>query len=300
MSYYTYYGLDVHSDLPLPELNRGRSTKTPDVIIRQGEVSAEGLDDGAVLGPFLQAAPQNLWLSVPNIARFLIRDGQEIIYEPYPGIDDESVRVFMLGSCTGALLFQRGHMVLHGNAFQVGDGCVICVGHSGAGKSTLAAAMMQHGYRIIADDVCPIDDEGCAIPGMPRIKLWQDSADKLGIETNDLERIRPELQKYNYPLNGSFCSTPLPVKAVYILNSHNESEFVVERIKGMDKFEPLKQNTYRFGYLKGMSMGNRHFKQCGELSKQIHLSRLTRPRAGFQVEELVDFILDDITQLGIG
>ncbi|PWQ92595.1 hypothetical protein [Leucothrix pacifica] len=299
MSDYTYYDLNVRSDLPLPELLKGTASDNPDVVIKKGLVSATGIEGGSVLGPFLQTTPQSLWLSVPNVARFLINEGKEIVYEPHEGIDEDSIRVFMLGSCTGALMFQRDHMILHGNAFQVGDGCVVCVGNSGAGKSTLAAAIMQRGYRIISDDVCPIDAQGFAISGMPRIKLWKDSADRLAIDTNGLKRIRPELQKFNYPLNGSFCSQPLPVKAVYILNTHNESEFEVERINGMDKFEPLKQNTYRFAYLKGMSMEKRHFKQCAKLATNIHLSRLTRPRSGFQLEKLVDFILDDITKLGI-
>ena len=132
--------------------------------------------------------------------RFLVRQGREIIYEPLDGSDEDSIRVFMLGSCIGALLFQRGFLVLHGNAFEVDGQGVMCVGQSGAGKSTLAAEMMRRGHRVIADDVCPVDSAGNAIPGMPRIKLWQDSADKLGVNTSELKRIRPLLEKFNCPL----------------------------------------------------------------------------------------------------
>jgi hypothetical protein len=298
MGFYQYYGLTVYSDLSLPELIVLSEIRehAVDVHINRGHVAKEGLSQGKTLGPFLQAANQQIWLSVPNVARFLIRNGTEIIYDPIANIDDDSIRVFLLGSCTGALLFQRGHLVLHGNAFEVNGGCVICVGKSGAGKSTLAAAMMQRNHRIVADDVCPVDSNGYAIPGMPRIKLWQDSADKLSIDTSGLRRIRPQLEKFNYPLNGSFCKEALPVTAIYILNIHNSTDFKVERIEGMDKYTPLRNNTYRLGYSKGMKLDDQHLRSCSLLAARIRLSRLYRPKGGFQLEELADFILTDMKE----
>ena len=297
---YQYYGLVVSSDLALPELaplSRPIPLGAADLVVRQGAVDVNGIPGGAVLGPYLQADTGNLWLSVPDVACFLIRQGNEIIYDPCKGIDENSIRVFLLGSCTGALLFQRGYLVLHGNAFRVGDCCVMCVGSSGLGKSTLAAAMMQRGHAIIADDVCPVDSEGCAIPGMPRIKLWQDSADKLGIDTSSLQRIRPDMEKFNYPLNGTYCQETLPVHAIYILNSELSSGITVERLQGMDKYLPLKNNTYRFKYMKGMGLENQHLKLVSQLTSRIHLSRIVRPRGSFELDELVDFILSDYQTL---
>lgn len=300
MFFYQYYGLVVSSDLLLPELIPIASTEavtTVDVTIKQANVASDGLTNGKVLGPFLQAGDGSLWLTVPDVARFLIRNGTEILYEPLAGSDADSIRVFMLGSCTGALLFQRGYLVLHGNAFQVGDGCVMCVGNSGIGKSTLAAAMMQRGHNIIADDVCPVDARGYAIPGMPRIKLWQDSAIKLGIDTSNLQRIRPDMEKFNYPLKHAYCQEALPVRAIYILNSDLSPDMTVERLQGMDKYLPLKNNTYRFQYMQGMGLGNQHLKLTSQLSARTHLSRITRPRGRFALDELVDFILADYQTL---
>lgn len=298
MQNYQIYNLNISSDILLPELQKSEKdrSKTVDVTIKSGLVPATGLENAKVLRPFLQTTQDQLWLTVPSVARFLVRRGREIIYQPLEDTDEDSIRVFMLGSCVGALLFQRGFLVLHGNAFDVDGQCIMCVGQSGAGKSTLAAEMMRRGHRIIADDVCPIDPAGNAIPGMPRIKLWQDSADKLGVDTSELKRIRPLLEKFNYPLGESYCDSPLSIKSIYILNSHNEAGFELERINGMDKFEPLKQNTYRYGYLKGMNLSQRHLKQCSQLASKIQLSRIYRPKGSFQLEELADFILDDVTQ----
>lgn len=73
--YSYYYQLNVSSDLTLPELTPqvSLSKDKADVHIYKGSVSKNGLENGEVLGAFLQAKEQQLWLSVPNIARFLIR-----------------------------------------------------------------------------------------------------------------------------------------------------------------------------------------------------------------------------------
>ena len=296
MHQYHCYHLNIASELALPELLPGDFT-TPDITIRQANISNEGLAGGNPIGPFLHAMPQQLWLQVPDVARYLIRQGNEILYDPEPGIDEASIRVFLLGSGLGALLFQRGLLVLHGNAFRVGDGGVICTGHSGAGKSTLAAAIMQRGYPILADDVCPIDAQGCALPGMPRIKLWQDSANKLNIATDGLERIRPDFSKYNYPLEQAYCAEKLPVRVVYILHAQDDEEaFRVEPVTGLRKFNPLKNQTYRFSYLKGMQTDQQHLAWVSQLAARIQVIHLYRPQGSFQIQELTDFILDDITQ----
>ena len=294
---HTCYSLNIASDLALPELLDlpAESACSPaDVEIRLGAVAAGGLDHGKQLGPYLWTSEQALWLEVPEVARFLISDGNRITIDPAPGIDEDSLRVFLLGSALGALLFQRGYLVLHGNAIRIGDQCMICVGHSGAGKSTLAAGFLQRGYEILADDVVPVDETGAALPGFPRIKLWQDTATRLGIETAGLRRIRPETEKFSYPLRDRFTDRPLPIRWVYILTKHRESGIRFEPIRGLQRFTPLRNNTYRVRLMEGMPLKSHHLQRCGLLAGRIHLARVTRPDHGFELDSLIDHILADI------
>ncbi len=290
--HYSAYQLTIASELALPELiqvDHGAA----DVTIRLGKVAAAGLEDGEQLGPFLWAAPNTLWLEVPNVAIFLVCNGNEIIIDPIAGIDEDSIRVFLLGSAFGALLFQRGLLVIHGNAVRIGDECLICVGPSGAGKSTLAAAFMQRGFDVLADDVVPVNDAGLALPGFPRIKLWQDAAEQFAIATADLRRIRPEMNKFNLPVH-EVAQQALPIRWIYILGNDHIKEISFEAITGMAKFLPLQQNTYRAKFLQGMQLKSQHLAMCGKLASQIRLSRLTRPKLGFTADAMVDAILKDI------
>lgn len=294
---YTCYGLTLASDLALPELlvsDPSSPQPPPDAYIRFGPVPAEGLPAGRQLGPYLWVTANQLWLQIPNVARFLVSDGNLISIAPEPGVDEDSIRVFLLGSALGALLFQRGLLVLHGNAIRIGQQCMVCVGHSGAGKSTLAAGFLQRGYEILADDVVPVDAACRALPGFPRIKLWQDTADQLSIDTAGLRRIRPDLEKFNYPLTNRFAGEPLPIRWVYILGSHQRPETLCEPIGGMDRFLELRDHTYRVRFLEGMALRTEHLQLCGRLAGRIHLNRITRPERGFELDALVELILADL------
>ena len=296
---YRLYGLRVTSDVALPELLPATGDESDTIRLRRASVPADAVAEDHRVGAFCRVSEDALLLEVPDIARFLVRDGKTVDFEMAKGASEDSVRLFLLGSCIGAILFQRGHMLLHGNAFEVGDGCVICVGPSGAGKSTLAAAMMARGHRIVADDVCPIDADGFVIPGMPRLKLWQDSARQMEIETDGLARIRPELAKFNLPLGEAFRSEPAGVKAVYVLSPWNEDHFEIEEIDGLRRFQVLRNNTYRYRYMSGMGGAPEHLKQCAALAPRVAMARIQRPRADFRIDELCDAILADLERRGL-
>lgn len=292
MTRFQMYGLIAESDWPLPECLPAAQDSEPDICIIKGLVPTAGID-AVSENLWEQSIEGEFWLNVPAVARYWIRRGREIIIEPYPDADEESIRVFLLGSAIGALLFQRGLLLIHGNAIEVNGACAVCVGDSGAGKSTLAAAFLQKGFRLLADDVVPVSADGLAIPGFPRIKLWGDTASQLGIETDGLRRIIPDMDKYNVPLGECYCQTPLPVKWLYVLESV-DGDFNCLRYEGMARFQPLYDNTYRVHFLEHLALKPQHLQQVSKLAGHIHMARIQRPKSGFRIAELVQFILDDI------
>ena len=293
---YTAYGLTLSSQLELPELTAiPEMSHEPDVSIII-DIVPKHLSGGKQISPFIWVGVDDFLLEVPNIGRFRVMGENQIIVDPAPGIDEASIRVFLLGSALGALLLQRNLLVLHGNAVEIGNRCVVCVGSSGIGKSTLTAAFMQRGYRVLADDVVPVDETGFAIPGFPRIKLWQDVAEKLQISTADLTSIRPMLAKYNLPLGSKFCDEPRPISQICVLSEHEGDGIVLTPVKGMEKFSLLKANTYRQRFMSGMSLQPNHLRQCGALASKVRIASVQRPRAGFQLDALVDRLLDEMQE----
>lgn len=299
MHHYSAFHLAIQSALAFPELLPSTTALlTPDITIQYGAVSKEGLSHPTTRGLFYQATEQTFWLHVPKIAHFLMEEGTQLTIDPTQGIDEDSLRVFILGSCFGALLMQRNLLLLHGNAIQINNVCVSFVGHSGAGKSTLSAAFFKRGYGILADDVCAITHTGQVVPSFPQIKLWQDAAHHLEIDTSTARKIRPAIEKYAIPLNTRFQPNALPLKVVYSLQSHNIDKIQLESLHGIKKLSPIQNHTYRKSYLKGLLRDKTHWVRCAELAKQTAVVRLTRPREGFQLDNLVTVIENDLQQRG--
>lgn len=68
------------------------------------------------------------------------------------------------------LLLAQDAYVVHGGAVACDDVTLLALGYSGAGKSTLALAALEHGWRVLSDDLVVLrrDDEGIVIQGVPK------------------------------------------------------------------------------------------------------------------------------------
>jgi hypothetical protein len=292
--YYAAYGLQVASELCLPELLPTSPVTHPDVHIRYGSVPA-ALDNPAGQGVVYQALPDQLLLRLDGIANYLISDGKTITIEPAPASREEDIRVFLLGSSFGALLHQRGVLPLHGSAIVTQYGAVVFVAHSGVGKSTLAAAFYQRGYRVLTDDVCVIAmDQGkpVAYPGYPRVHLWADVLDRLDWELPRLI-LRAKLAKYGVPLQAQFAVQPVPLYAVYELEVANTPCITVQPLKDKEKFAVLVTHTYRSHFLNGLGLRRRHFAQAVTVARPVKVHRVTRSQQPFLLDELVQVLEGD-------
>lgn len=297
--HYRAYGLVIASAVPLLELIAiDAPAQTADITISIGALPEVGPEHGPAtarrIGPFLWATSEEFWFCVPRIARFRIAHGNEIIVDPFLPGDQGSVRTFLLGTALGVALAQRGHLLLHGNAIRIGDGCVVCVGRSGAGKSTLAAGFRRRGFALFADDLVMVDDQCRVAPGVPRIKLWADMTLAMEIDTSPLRRIRPNLEKFSYPVWDNFAETALPIRAIYRLVTTNADAVSIEHIADFAKFGEVHANTYRPQFIDVMAMREQTMAFCARLAAKIPVARASRPVHGFTLDILVDAILEDL------
>lgn len=298
--YYQLYQLTLSSPIAFPELQAIDPLETTDITITFGKINSDEIEDTTHQTPFFKTQENRLWLNTQGIAQFLIEQGNHITVDPKTTADEQSIRLYLLGSCIGAILQQRQQLVLHANAVVIGEQSVVFAGASGNGKSTLAAAFHQKGYRTLTDDVCVINEQQQVIPGYPQIKLWEDSANKLNIMTSELRRIRLQVHKYALPLTGDqFHQEACPVAAVYFLHTHHEEYIKFEQITGTDCLQPLQNHSYRFPFVKGMGLRKPHLVQCSKLVQQANFWHLHRPKHGFQLEKLMLELEQHFKQQGI-
>jgi len=294
---YTISGLRLRSQIELPELVSAPETaKQADVNLICAE-TPRALENPINSGVLYQAAPSQFLLQMPKIARYLVRNGNEIIVEPEPGSLAEEVRLFLLGTVWAALLHQRELLVLHASAISTPKGAVILMGRSSSGKSSLAAAFYRHGCPVLADDTVAIDiiDGQClAYPAFPQLRLWPDMLQALEIKPEEVLALRPKLAKRALPTPDEFKCEPQPVCAIYLLGTHIEKEIKLEKFKGMVRFSTLLNNTFREKFLGGLGVRPAHFQKVSKVAQKIPTASLIRPEQPPQLEMLADTILADL------
>jgi hypothetical protein len=290
---YCVFGLDVRSELQCPELLPA-SFSVPDVDITFGAVP-DTLDNSVFIRPHFELSKRSVLLRVPEVGRFLIEQGCRIRIQPETGVEQRTIRLFLLGSCLGAVLHQRGITPLHGSAISQAGCAVLICGQSGAGKSTTAAALASRGYSILTDDVSAltIQDQNVVLsPGYPQLKLWRNSMEHFQLPSRDYQQIRPTIAKHAVPVRADFESEPRPVLAMFWLNKQAISSPRLRELKGFARLRAVQANVYRKKY---SNCRQRNFSQCAELSRRLAIFELTRPESDNTIEAVADIIEASLT-----
>lgn len=179
-------------------------------------------------------------------------------------------------------------------SFATDRGAVLLAGQSGNGKSTLLGVMLARGYTMLADDLAAITLDGAGKPmvqpGFPQIKLWADAAQRLGRATDDLHRVRPQIDKFAVPTSSRFAATPLPLSAIYMLYTHNESDIRLEVLADSDGFHAIRDHTFGWRYVAGLGTRLAHFRMAVAVANTTPVVRVTRPRHPYLLDELADCI----------
>ena len=287
----TAFGLHWRSEdltiAELPELLGDNGQSTPEEVVIVPEMPSSWPDQppGPHDTPFLQMTRSDLRLTVEEIGRFRITSGNHIAWHrEHPGVSDQDIRTFLLGSAVGALLIQRGMLVLHGNALEKNGQAIVCMGHSGAGKSTLAYALMQQGWRLLADDLVAVTPQGMVLPGIPRIKLWHDAAKAFGLDPEALPPIRHAMHKYLL-MGEAVQRAPdaVPLQALYTIHqrrndaSDPDSNRITRIVSQQAAALRLRNQAFRPRFVRGLGQEGPNFMALARLQSSIPLAVLPLP-----------------------
>lgn len=293
------FGLSVISDIMLPEL--------PQLSIYDGSIDIEiKIQDLSEQWNDLSCEKDNIVIKknlvmfqAPNIATFSIQNGNKILVSPLEEFDEDMTRLWILGTCMGALLLQRKTLPLHGSAVAIDGKAYAIIGDSGAGKSTLASAFINSGFQLLTDDVIAVtlseDNIPIVTPSYPQQKLWQDSIENFGMDTHQYKSIFGRENKYCVPVSSQFQSSPLQLAGVFeLIKSGESNEIHISQIEKLDRFHSLYRNTFRNFLIQGLGLIDWHFHTSVKVAEKVELFQLRRPVLGFNAHHLVSTILSTI------
>ncbi|CAM4113895.1 aldolase [Paenibacillus alkaliterrae] len=294
---YKAFGLTIISDIPFPELPRvNEDVEHVDIVVKMDTF----LKSGFHAKPFEFVADDfRLTVQIPDVGVFRIQKGKEIVISPFAGADEDLIRLYLLGSCFGALLLQRGCYPLHGSAVAVNGKAYAFVGNSGAGKSTLASAFMEKGYQLLSDDVIAVsltqeNKTALVTPSYPQQKLWQQSLDAFGVSNSPFRSIYGRENKFCIPVAHKYCSSPLPLAGVFELVKTDAECITIQPVLRLERLHKLFMHTYRQYLIPKMNLSEWHFASSAALATVLPFYQITRSTKGFTAHQLVEMILNTI------
>lgn len=298
--YYKAYSFTIKSIFAIPELLLANPTESSDVVIKVAPIT-NILDDPIQTNGYIQINKHQYLLNIDQVARYLVQDGNLIVIEPYEGVTQAEIRLYLIGSAFGALMHQRGLLPVHGSAIIYGKQAILFCGESGIGKSTLAAGFIKKGFQILADDICVItlDQNNCPIvhPGFPQMKLWTDSLLKLGHKTNPFLTYHSRPRKYSLPLEFEFSNHPVILNGIYIITINPQFQFKITELYKQDKISILRNNIYLNNFVSEMSIKKNPLQLLNIIVDRCFVKLVERPSKGFLLEKLIQLINNDVINL---
>jgi hypothetical protein len=263
----------------------------------------ESLDNFTAHGPGWEMNESRFLLRLPGIGRFLASNGCTLDMDPAPETDSADAMPFLLGTGFGALLLQRGGMVLHGSAVALDGRAYVFCGRSGIGKSTLAAALCRAGCRFLNDDVCAVESDATGAPVIwsdgRQLKLFDEAIARLDLASRRRQPVRTGIGKSYVEPPGPHLDGPAPVAAVYLLRDQVlPNQAGIERLSPLNGAQALLNESYRPGLALAMARGSRQVAVTAAVLRHAQIFTLTRPRDLGLLDQTANELRDHWRELG--
>lgn len=220
-------------------------------------------------------------------------DGRRIRWMPSADPNLDSVRKDVLGRVFAVCLQLGGIPALHGSAVKVGDEAIAFLAPKFHGKSTTAAALVDRGGRLLADDIVAVTPGAapCVIPSVPVVQLWQDSAERvacIGASARG-DGSSPKLQR-GWDDAERIALSPVPFAAVYLLAPFTPDATRPVRRERLSHVAATLAllGQAKIGALLGPAWRLALLSQFAELATVVPVYRLEVPRDYSRLDELTD------------
>jgi hypothetical protein len=160
------------------------------------------------------------------------------------------------------------------------------------GKSTALTALLARGCAMLTDDITVFhrraDGMIEVMPGMPHLHLTAQAAAQLGQDISGLPQYPWRRMKAVVPTRAHMALTPAPVRAIYILRTHEEDTIRAQPLSGAEKFAAVQQLLY------GPLCPQQHTVMLPLLCaivRQAEVILLWRPAQHWTIDEVVEVII---------
>lgn len=233
--------------------------------------------------PGCQIAAEQLLLNIPGLLRIKVQGGRSITFQRLnPRCLNDDVQALLLSQALAGAFVQRGLLVLNGSAVQVGRRTLLICGPPGSGRSTLAAGLMTRGHQALADGLCLIGAKNSLLwPGLPRLELYPDSRQHLGLDGPGAASIRPGIARGYIELRDRADSSPKPIAITDLIHLGGLPDVrggsLASALRGMAAFRRLHAALYDNILVDALGCQAETFKALQRLNKRLRVHDLHHP-----------------------
>lgn len=292
------YQQKVKSDLFLPEAVSIKPVEPVDIVIELGDPPPWVLEK-ARSGQAYHLEEHIMWFYLDGLVLYYVENGNHIvIYRESDRISELALRSYLTGSAMSFAVIQKNYIPLHGGTVEWEGRGIIISGVSGSGKSTVTMEMLHQGFQFVADDMSVlqlVEGKSQVLPSFPQQKLCRDVVEKNGLNQEELIYIDEDRDKFARILKAGYVTEPLYVTCMIELKASEEVEKVVcERVSGENKFHQLIRNIYRGEIYQRLNNSPERFQMFVKTAACIPMYRITRPKHGDFVYDIVHCIRETI------
>lgn len=252
----------------------------------------DALPEATYRSPLIDANGRSALFRLGTVGRFLVTVDEPTVVERASEATDEDVDCLLRGPVAALRCLLSGQFALRGSAVEMRRGALVLCGPA-LGASTLTAALALRGHRVIADGVVVISgDPPAASPPSeawpPRITLWPDSVEALGLDASDGQVVRPQVASRSFSLGASPSPEPSPVASVSLLASDHRLNHETE-LEGSEQL-PLTMQVaalldaqWHRALVASLGMQAQQFSWVTSLAKAVPMVVLGRDAGGVGV-----------------
>ncbi len=222
-------------------------------------------------------------------------DGRMVHWTAPPNVNLDSVRKDVLGRVAAVCLQLDGMSVLHGSAVRIGREAIVFLAPKFHGKSTTAAALVDRGARLLADDLVAVTADGLPhiAPSVPVVQLWRDSAARVA-QRDASDRGNGTSIKIQRGWDDTRRRATAPVRfgAAYLLAPFLDDPVRhVQRVQLRAVAAPLALlGQAKVGALLGTAWRSRMLSRLTAIAATVPVYQLDLPRDYGRLDELTDTI----------
>lgn len=293
---YLTYGIPLVSTIELPAFVRVTETsKIRPISVSQGQVPDKLQNEPTETKPFSVFNEHEFVYSMPDIARYYVKNGEEIIIEAH--CDNwEDILLYFYSNCMAAVLFQRNMLPFHVSGIFIAENKVLLfAAPSRTGKSTTSVILQQKGYKPFTDDtaIMVVENGLCyAYASYPMIRLWQNTINEQNLldeSSKQLLGTNTELNKFGFLFHEQFVTDKVQVAGIVFLEEKG-TEILIEQLNHQAAIEVLSNNVYRKQWVNGMRKQLLQFKSLSGIANAIPAWKATRPKSRPTFQSFADTI----------